>query len=329
MSSDARRVIAMLFVLVSAFTDSARAEEPEADDTRARIAAERFHEGVELARAGRCDEAVAAFEASLDAHERPNAHFNLARCEERLMRWDRAAEHYRAFVRLAPAGHPSRSRAEERLASLVARIGVIEIRTTVPGTAFVGDRRLGPTPGSYEVAAGPVAVEIVAEDGSRSLHSIVVTPGQSTVLEIAPLRELDPPAPPTAALDVAEPRSEPPRRELVSGAPRRSHRAFLASVGATSAAFVATAIVGGWTFARHQRGLEIDPYDAARREAAQRGVRRMAFGTDIAAAATVGAGAVALATGLRSRGSRDERTIVISPTATRGFVGAIAAGTWQ
>src|SRR5690606_8125439 len=95
----------------------------EPEDPATEEAREHFRRGLGLARAGDCQGAIAELEASFRLVARPNTLFNLAQCEERLHRYDRAIARYEEYLRVAPADADDRVAVEDTLASLRELLG--------------------------------------------------------------------------------------------------------------------------------------------------------------------------------------------------------------
>jgi tetratricopeptide (TPR) repeat protein len=75
--------------------------------------------GCVLAELGQAELAVAAFEGTLEQYaDYADVHFHLARALEDLGQTNRAIEHWRQFLQLAPATSPWAEEAAERLGQL-------------------------------------------------------------------------------------------------------------------------------------------------------------------------------------------------------------------
>jgi len=134
-----------------------------ADQATREAARARFRRGVELARAGDCRGALAELHASHRLVPRPNTLFNIARCQEELLRYDRAVADYERYLEIAPTNAADRAAVEATMRSLRNLLGTVVVASNVTAEVWVGDRQVGEAPGEVLVPGGTHAFELRAD----------------------------------------------------------------------------------------------------------------------------------------------------------------------
>ncbi len=126
------------------------ASSAQADDSRTAEAEARFKEGLELADSGQFDAARLKFLQALQMKRVASILFNLAAAEMKGGHDVEAIEHYRAFLRLAPADpritDAQTDAAKQRIAKLLGNVGQIEIDAPPETKITIDERTLDETP---------------------------------------------------------------------------------------------------------------------------------------------------------------------------------------
>lgn len=158
-------------------------EEPVEDPDTAE-ARRRFTQALELADAGNCEGALAELNAALAIVRRPSILYNIARCQERLNRYDLAIAAYRSYLDEAPADDPDRPRAEATVEQLGRLLGTVHVRSNVPAEVWVNDRVVGEAPGDVLVPGGRFVLELRADGYLPSQEEVEVAAGSEASVEI-------------------------------------------------------------------------------------------------------------------------------------------------
>ena len=258
-----RRLALVLFAVLSPAVALAQSPEPGAgggaanasndadasDDAEAR-AREHFRRGVGLARAGDCPGAITEFEASYALVPRPNTLYNLAQCEERLHRYDRAIARYEEYLRVAPPDAEDRAAAEETLASLRELLGTVRIESNVPAEVWVEDRIVGQAPGDVLVPGGRRAIELRAQGYLPARREIDVVARSTVSLRI----ELE-----RAEQRIEQRIEQRVEQRITVERPPLPPEVFVTGVALTAASLLAGTIAGGIALAEHDRISRMDP----------------------------------------------------------------------
>jgi tetratricopeptide (TPR) repeat protein len=200
---------------------------------------------------------------------------NLAVCHERLFHYDLALDLYAKYLRDGGPDAPDRAAVEAVLASLGALLGSLRIDTNVPAEVWVDDRRMAEAPGSLRLPAGRHVIELRAHLHQAVRRELRVQPRHDYELEIELQRLSD---------------------------YRGLHPAYFWSGAALTAAALVTGSVLG-VRALDARSTEQAALAAQMHlrtpeaESAERSVRRLSLGADVAfgAAALFAAATVVLA----------------------------------
>ena len=175
------RLFAVVLLLAAAIA-SARADE----DIDNEVARRHFLKGSELYAGQRYEEALAEFQRAMVAKPLPAFHYNMARCYDRLERYQLAVDAYRSYLAAVPAS-PERRSIEERIAELEERIRLLpkppvveepaplRVAAPVGGAPSFARRHVASIVlGSLAIAllAGGTAAEVIArmrfDDAQRS-----------------------------------------------------------------------------------------------------------------------------------------------------------------
>jgi len=156
---------------------------PAADPALAE-AKRRFDQGVALARAGKCEGALAEFEASYELVARASTLYNIGQCNEELGRYTRAIAAYREYLRIAPADDPERRAVERTIELLGSLLATVRIASNVEAEVWVGDERVGHAPGAILVPGGRHAIELRRDGYVPVRREIEVAGKQSIELEL-------------------------------------------------------------------------------------------------------------------------------------------------
>ena len=176
------------------------------------------------------ENAATAYQKAIDAGDDPGVYVELATAEEKAGKPDAAVRHLRLLGRLVRAGAGVRpdaaKRAAARLDELLARVGLVTLRVTPPGTSItLGGSELGLSPlaeplvlmpGTYTLAFQaeghqPREAELRVEPGTESERAIEL---EAVKVIVEPVQ---PPAPEDVS-HVAPPPPRPSRLPLYAGA---------------------------------------------------------------------------------------------------------------
>lgn len=147
-------------------------------------ARQRFLRGIELADRGDCAGAVSEFQASLDIAVRPSTLYNIARCQERLHRYDAAIRAYELYLRDAPPDDRDRPRAEATIAGLRSFLGTLSIECNTAAEVWVDGRIVGEAPGQLSLPSGQHTLELRAEGYLSEQRDITVRAQSRTDIRI-------------------------------------------------------------------------------------------------------------------------------------------------
>lgn len=136
---------------------AARAQRDPGDEiidaeTRARAS---FNAGTVFFEAGNYEEALASFQVSYDASSRPELLFNIALCEERLLRYEEAIA---TFQRFGAAGAPGHD-----VAAVQERVDHLRV--------LIAERGPLPVAASESSESSEVTAEVVAEPDTASIDT--------------------------------------------------------------------------------------------------------------------------------------------------------------
>lgn len=140
----------------------------------------RFEQGVALAKAGNCDAALAELGASFDLVPRANTLYNMGQCSETLGLYADAVATYERFLAMAAPDDPDRRVVEAQIASLRRLLGTIVLRSNVEAEVWLGERKVGTSPGQLLVAGGRHTLEL-RRQGYEPLREEVELAGGRTV----------------------------------------------------------------------------------------------------------------------------------------------------
>ncbi|MFO0679486.1 MAG: tetratricopeptide repeat protein [Polyangiaceae bacterium] len=158
------------------------------------LARQLLKEGYELAKAGRCDEAVSRFETSQTQDPQPKTLLNLARCEEELGRFGAALGHWSEARDLARERklRATVAEAEVRIVGLESRMPSLTVRveaTDVANVNVLRDGRLLPegTLGRpLPVDPGEHTLEVSAEGRETNTLVVRIDVGESKSVDVSP-----------------------------------------------------------------------------------------------------------------------------------------------
>ncbi len=188
---------------------------------QARAARAHFDLGVSYFERQNFEAALSEFQdayAGLAGHPRQYTLLrNIAQCQERLFRYDLAAEYYRRFLAEGGPSAVDREPVQQALDALTRLLSVLHVRSDVPlAEVWLDSRRIGTAPGDFQVPAGQHVVELRAPGYLPGRQEVVIASHQERQLSV----HLEP-------------------------VPRRLRPApFAVSVGIASAFFIAGASVG-------------------------------------------------------------------------------------
>jgi hypothetical protein len=162
------------------------------EEARRADAKRRFLRGLELAKAGQWDAALAEFTASLELHRTRVASRNMAIALHQLGRNAEALDAYTALLEEFSSSMPpdELERVKEELAAVRPLVGEIEVTSSEPGSIVVVDgRQRGTTPltASLRVDAGTRTVRVSREGFETYEERVSIAGGQKKVVR-APLR---------------------------------------------------------------------------------------------------------------------------------------------
>ena len=138
----------------------------------------------------RFEDALASYYLSNRLVANRNVQFNIARCLDRLGRYDEA---FRAWSSLVAQDMPEKEKkaAQDAIAELRPHLALLELETTPPGATIYAGRRdlgaLGATPKNLALRPGPTKI-ILERDGYRSVE-LAAEPEQSKQLKLSVVLE--------------------------------------------------------------------------------------------------------------------------------------------
>ena len=157
-------------------------------------ARERVRKGEGLFEAKNYDAALVEFERAYEliAHlpQRYLVLFNLGLCNEHMFRYTRAVDHYREFLKLAPADDPARPQVEATLRLLDGLLATLRVESNVEAEVWVDDLKVGTAPGDVLIAGGRHTVEIRAAGHEAVLREMKLPSRskQTWQVQLLPLR---------------------------------------------------------------------------------------------------------------------------------------------
>jgi len=152
----------------------------------------RFVRGLELAKAGNCPDALVEFEASYKLYARPSTLYNLGECEEQLQRFDRAIKYYDRYMFLATSSDPDRKTVESKLRTLKEMVGTLRVDTTPSAEVWLGERKLGESPGEFHVPVGRQTIDIRKPGYLPVQRVIILVPRGRVLLQVTMVTETQP-----------------------------------------------------------------------------------------------------------------------------------------
>jgi hypothetical protein len=273
--------------------DVAPAKDPKAMKKWAALGQVLMQRGSYLAARHRLDDAKQQFENAATAYRKAlemgddiNLYLELALAEDKAGRLDGAVKHLRRVASAQPGVRPDvAKRATAKLEELLARVGLVTLTVTPPGTSItLGGTELGLSPlaeplvlmpGTYALAFQadgfqPREAELKVEPGSESERSI----------ELEPVKVIVEPVQPAVVEEAA--RVEVPVR--------RSRLPLYAGTAVTLAAAAGAAILGTLAIRQHTTFTRraTSPADRADAQANGKLLALLADGAGITAAAAAG-----------------------------------------
>ena len=149
-------------------------------DPKLEEAKQRFRQGIALAKQGNCEGALGEFEASLALAPRPSTLYNIGQCNETLFRYARAVDAYKQYLATAAQDDPDRRAVEATIRSLKNLLGTVNVKSNTPGTIWIGNRKVGQSPGTVLVPGGRHALE-VRSDGYLTARREIDVAGRKTI----------------------------------------------------------------------------------------------------------------------------------------------------
>lgn len=184
--------------------------------------------------AGHYEAALAEFTRAYTALAgHPRQYFvlhNLAVCNARLQRYDRALELYEAYLQRAPADETDRARVSGEVQVLRSLVGIIVVQSAIGAEVWLDRRYLGRAPGRFTVPAGQHSIEIRAPLYETERRELRVAPGERRTVSFTP------------------------RRLSTYRGPSRAY--FWSAIGLTGAATVAGTTLGLLALSERRRGLD-------------------------------------------------------------------------
>jgi tetratricopeptide (TPR) repeat protein len=228
---------------------TANAQEAGGGPARAATASKNtFGNGLELAKAGDYDGALAAFKQAYTAKPGPRVLFNIALCEEKLGRYLDALTHYRAVLGDAGTQADEHASARKHLDLVMGQVAHINVKA--PGgtpIALDGGPALGTAPldAPLDALPGDHVVTATLAGGPRSV-TVHGNAGDIVLADLSPLPpEAPPPAvapPPSASAPLPNDVAPPPPTQAPS--PRTARTITVAVLGAAAVG----SVVGGVLF---------------------------------------------------------------------------------
>ncbi|MFO0558772.1 MAG: tetratricopeptide repeat protein [Polyangiales bacterium] len=110
------------------------------------------------------------------AQSRPNAFIyllNIARCYERMFRYDQAIQYFQRYLERAPADDADRAAAQATITALEGLLGTLEIQSNVPDAqVWVDDRQVADRAGTVRIPGGVHVVELRARGYAPSRQQV-------------------------------------------------------------------------------------------------------------------------------------------------------------
>jgi hypothetical protein len=195
---------AALLVAAALLATAPTARADETPPPRVQEATEKFAAGERAFRNGEYVNAAILFQQAHSAVPHHDAAWNAAQAWLKAGDVPRAVDWLEIFLAEAPAEAPDRREATAKLGELSPRLGRVEVRPEGAERVKIDDEPArAPSP---RVLAGTHAVEAIVA-GRPMRRSVVVHPGETTVVDFSP---------------PAEPAKPPPRRVLETPAPAPS-----------------------------------------------------------------------------------------------------------
>ncbi|MBL8679948.1 MAG: PEGA domain-containing protein [Myxococcales bacterium] len=161
-------------------TPAATPPNPERAEARAA-----FQRGNSLYDANNFESALTEYQRAYELYgtlpTRYRLFFNIARCYERLFRYNFAVEYYRRFLEAAAADDPNRVMATASMAALEGLLGTLDIRSNVPhAEVWVDDRQVSDRVQSVRIPGGVHVVELRVRGYSPARQQVSL-PARTTV----------------------------------------------------------------------------------------------------------------------------------------------------
>lgn len=158
-------------------TATAPAEEFQLTDAQRAEAAAALERGNAQFRRNNYEAALTEFLRVYEiAERRPNSFvylFNIARCYERLFRYDQAIEYYQRYLDRAPQDDRDRAQASATVTALDGLLGTLEVQSNVPDAqVWVDDRQVSDRVRTVRVAGGVHVVELRARGYAPSRQQV-------------------------------------------------------------------------------------------------------------------------------------------------------------
>lgn len=284
---------AALSAVLSLLASGAAAQPaPSAQDIA--LAEKAFEEGIALAQAGNCKEAIVKLELSQKIDPASGTALNLGKCYEMLGRTASAYGAYSQSAGLArvKVNEKIRGEAEERMKALAPGLSNLEFRTAMQAAAPEG---LTIAIDGKPIAAGALGVALPVDPGEREIE--VTAPGKKAwktrvmVAAKAGTTAVEIPALETAPVVGNAPASEPPRAGMSGGA-------MAATIGLAGVGVVALGVgvgLGVDSMDKNAASKKLClPADETMCSAAGVDLRNQAFGAATASNVAFGIGAGAL-----------------------------------
>ena len=160
------RISAITLAATAAFCFTprvARAQSaPSAEREEARAA---FQRGNQLYEANNFEAALTEYRRAFELYgtlpTRYRLLFNIARCYERMFRYDAAVDFYQQFLQAAAEDDPNRLAASASLSAVEGLLAILEVRSNVPDAElWIDDRRVGARVQRVRVPGGVHVVEL-------------------------------------------------------------------------------------------------------------------------------------------------------------------------
>lgn len=161
-------------------TPAATPPNPERAEARAA-----FQRGNSLYDANNFESALTEYQRAYELYgtlpTRYRLFFNIARCYERLFRYNFAVEYYRRFLDAAAQDDPNRVMATASMSALEGLLGTLDIRSNVPhAEVWVDDRQVSDRVQSVRIPGGVHVVELRVRGYSPARQQVSL-PARTTV----------------------------------------------------------------------------------------------------------------------------------------------------